>query len=1230
MTHQGGNVNRRRAAGQTKRSGTRVNLFIPIADLVSPPNKYGQFVAVAWAPDGRRLVSAHSDVVQVWDAFQQKEIRVIAVHASETIAAVAWSSSNLIAIGLEQGDLHIVEPSTEWIKGVFEGHIDSINTVAWAPTGNLLTTGSNDGTVRVWNGRTGKCTRTFEALAEVVNAVSWSPGSNVVAWGTSGANGASLQMYSVETGKPTAAFEVGPITSLAWSTVRPLLACGSQNGSIHLIHVDDGREAAILEGHTGGILELSFSSAGDLLASLSDDQSVRLWKPLNGDGTAWAEAGRMQVASVDERSSCLAFHPTLPILAVSGQNTHTLQIWEIDSSALQNTPTSAKIIYDTSAKVVLVGESNVGKSSLAMRISEGRYPDAHEHGTTHGLRLWSVDSEHLDASVTRVDGHRQRVIFWDMGGQEEYRLVHQLFLHDAVLALVLFDPTRGNTAFEEVEAWNIRLERQLRGRNVTKLLVGAKLDEGSRLVNRVVIDQLIQRCEFVGYFETSALTGRGVQELCQAMNRALDWKSLASTNRPEVFQYIRDLVDHRRSQGDITLTVRDLESAVRDSRPEIYEEGVVGTVADQLGQQGLVVGTRLTSGEQVLVLRIEEIETYAGALILLARNNPRGIPAIEERDLAVPELPLPGVKHRLPRYHEVMILECVAELLIEHGICIRHDGLLVFPSLFNPVENEGSDRLPHSVSLYYDFTGAIDNIYASLIARLTLASEFGTSRLWAGRAEFDAPSKGVCGIRQVKRKTGLAHLDIYFAEDTDQTRRDLFIRFVEDHLRRSGIQVSEHQAIQCRECEYVIQEELVQENISRGQKDVMCPRCRTLTLISDGVDEIRRRDRESDRKIYALRSETNKRMQVHVDEAKKAVANAPHSKLQKDGQIRILHLSDLHFTSRTTPNTLLQWLVDDLSRTRALAIKTLEYLVISGDVTDKGDDEGFSRAQEFVSLLIRKFGVSAERCILVPGNHDVQDLQSSYSWAPSANGLSPEMWVKQGDIVLIRDELAYSLRLKSFSDLFYHKIIQQPYPLDPAKQGLTYLFPDTGIQFLTLNSCWQIDRFYRSRSGVFPPALSSAIHEADEQVRSARERGTIDDSNGIFRIAVWHHAVAGRGMIEDSSFLAHLQNCGVRLCMHGDVHEMRRECISYWSESDRMHIVGAGSFSSPGFGRPESIPRLYNLLEVQRDLRSVRVHTRCQPTPNGAWRGWNEWPHPDGGEGAVSYFDLNDIQLFHL
>ena len=110
--------------------------------------------------------------------------------------------------------------------------------------------------------------------------------------------------------------------------------------------------------------------------------------------------------------------------------------------------------------------------------------------STHGMRFWPLEPEQLCATAKSTGNQRRDVVLWDMGGQEEYRLIHQLFLHDTTVALVLLDPTRGWHAFKEVETWNKYLDKQLAGRAAVKLLVGAKLDQPSDTVDQQALARL--------------------------------------------------------------------------------------------------------------------------------------------------------------------------------------------------------------------------------------------------------------------------------------------------------------------------------------------------------------------------------------------------------------------------------------------------------------------------------------------------------------------------------------------------------------------------------------------------------------------------------------------------------------------------------------------------------------------------------------------------------------------
>jgi hypothetical protein len=151
--------------------------------------------------------------------------------------------------------------------------------------------------------------------------------------------------------------------------------------------------------------------------------------------------------------------------------------------------------------------------------------------------------------------------------------------------------------------------------------------------------------------------------------------------------------------------------------------------------------------------------------------------------------------------------------------------------------------------------------------------------------------------------------------------------------------------------------------------------------------------------------------------------------------------------------------------------------------------------------------------------------------------------------------------------------------------------------------------------------VTGVVAQADRQIVDAIQRGDLNKNQSILRIGVWHHAVAGPEMMQSIDFLGNLQKAGVKLCLHGDVHEMRCELIGY-KTGNEMQVVGAGSFGSPAKGRPEATPRLYNVLEISPDFASVRVHTRERRKAEGAWRGWYEWPDPKGGSGRVPYFDI--------
>jgi hypothetical protein len=255
--------------------------------------------------------------------------------------------------------------------------------------------------------------------------------------------------------------------------------------------------------------------------------------------------------------------------------------------------------------------------------------------------------------------------------------------------------------------------------------------------------------------------------------------------------------------------------------------------------------------------------------------------------------------------------------------------------------------------------------------------------------------------------------------------------------------------------------------------------------------------------------------------------------------------------------------------------------------------------------------LTAERTIIVPGNHDLSRDEEVYEWMPESKvdlgKLPPDSYVREGKGYLVRADELYPKRFKNFAR-FHHQFKQLEYSLRPEAQSMSTLFKETGIQFLALNSAWMIDEYHPGRSGVNEKAPAKALIEADRRIEEAKNTKLMKDDAPVLRIAVWHHPATGNEKIADDDFIEKLRKADFKLCLHGHVHEDRADLVGYLHPTRKLHMAGAGSFGAVAAHRPPSTPRLYNLIEIPRDHSLIRVHTRCMRRESGAWDGWAVWP----------------------
>ncbi|KAB2601337.1 ras-related protein RIC2-like [Pyrus ussuriensis x Pyrus communis] len=178
--------------------------------------------------------------------------------------------------------------------------------------------------------------------------------------------------------------------------------------------------------------------------------------------------------------------------------------------------------YDYLFKVVLIGDSGVGKSNLLSRFTRNEF--SLESKSTIGVEF---ATRSLD-----VDGKVIKAQIWDTAGQERYRAITSAYYRGAVGALLVYDVTR-NSTFESVERWLKEL-RDHTDPNIVVMLVGNKSDLRHLVAVSTEDGKSFAERESLYFMETSALEATNVDnafsEVLTQIFRVVSRKAMESGN----------------------------------------------------------------------------------------------------------------------------------------------------------------------------------------------------------------------------------------------------------------------------------------------------------------------------------------------------------------------------------------------------------------------------------------------------------------------------------------------------------------------------------------------------------------------------------------------------------------------------------------------------------------------------------------------------------------------------
>lgn len=259
------------------------------------------------------------------------------------------------------------------------------------------------------------------------------------------------------------------------------------------------------------------------------------------------------------------------------------------------------------AKIVLLGDADVGKSSIVTRfITEEFDPEIQN----------TIGAAFVTKTV-ETDGENVKFQIWDTAGQERFRSLAKMYYQGTKAAICVFDTTL-QESFEGAKKW-IRELREKSSSNVVIVLCGNKLDlSEKRQVRQEQAKTYAQSCGLL-YIETSAKTGVNVHKMFQVIAKKL----------PEAENA---LLLMRKKLYEVQIRIVDLQSSLQkfeadaglQRRLEAYEKersqlGMAHEVKDLSREE-------LTEGLEIIVQELkskgggEHAEGSASAKVNLAPN----------------------------------------------------------------------------------------------------------------------------------------------------------------------------------------------------------------------------------------------------------------------------------------------------------------------------------------------------------------------------------------------------------------------------------------------------------------------------------------------------------------------------------------------------------------------------------------------------------------------------------
>jgi WD40 repeat protein/serine/threonine protein kinase len=428
-------------------------------DFLFPSKKPLRLVAVAFSPDGKRVLTGNSEITQLWDlSGKLSDVPVEVRHVG--VSCLAWSSDGLqYATGHTDGVVRIwTVGERDRSTGPIQCHQAAVSALAFSPTGKIIVTSGDDNSARLWDPATlqamgqplvhrgavravafGSDGQTIVTGSEDSTARLWTVASRgvpvprfdhsgpirVVVYSPNGDRilvggfDGSARVWEVHTGRPVTdpLRHQSPLLSAAFGPDGKTVLTGSVDRTACLWDAETGKLLHVLD-HQGGVTHVAYSPNGQLLAT-AGDLGVRLWNAATGK----AMGNPLQHG---QGALQIAFSPDGSLLLTAGYD-HNAYLWDVSDGKLKCTLVGHQapvigVAFDFDGKRILTGSfdhtAQLWDTATGQPIGEVMHhddkvrivafnPDGHSVLTGSDddtVRLWDAATGQLKGQVLQHQG----------------------------------------------------------------------------------------------------------------------------------------------------------------------------------------------------------------------------------------------------------------------------------------------------------------------------------------------------------------------------------------------------------------------------------------------------------------------------------------------------------------------------------------------------------------------------------------------------------------------------------------------------------------------------------------------------------------------------------------------------------------------------------------------------------------------------------------------------------